>query len=459
MSFGNFLSAIGYGIMGFLYGGPVGAYIGFVVGFGISLAMDALAPDMPSPGQPNLSELSLPTADEGLNIPDILGTTKLSGNIFQYFGSNTVEVTEQMETGGKGGRGDTQTVVTGYKYYLSWAMGICLGPVDTLFSIYFGDILVYSGDLARPDNGLSIIDLTSATDPPTYDTRTGTRTTYTRTLDIALASRGYIAGGYQYVLWSDDDATVGFVDKLLQDSYTDYTVTAYMYRTFPQDGGVRTSPGKHVFSWTFDPVTKKNYIVVADPFDDLWLGWPPDYDQDKVQFTIMFEVDYEETYEIPSAAGPSSGTMYFYYGTDNQPVNAKMQVNIANTPPYRGLCYAFFDNVCIGNYNRMPAIKFVIGKFPEHSFNNQHRIGDFDYNPAHAIWYVKSDSRMAGLPEEYLDSISFNAAANILSTEGRGIGILFDRQQTAMAYITTILEHANAILRYSSSGDLKDEPK
>jgi len=28
-----------------------------------------------------------------------------------------------------------------------------------------------------------------------------------------------------------------------------------------------------------------------------------------------------------------------------------------------------------------------------------------------------------------------------------------------MAYITTILEHANAILRYSSSGDLKDEPK
>ena len=448
MSLGNFLSAIGYGIMGFMYGGPWGAAVGFVVGFGISLAMDALAPDMPSPGQPNLSELSLPTADEGLNIPDILGTTKLSGNTFQYFGNNTVEVTEEVETGGKGG-GDSETVTTGYKYYLSWAMGICLGPVDTLFSVYAGDSLVYEGDLPRPDSGVSVVTL-SALDVE-YGTRSGSVVGWTPALDTGLVSEGWTLGGYQYVLTDE------IVGGLIRLSFTTSTVTAYLHYTDPSDGVVYTSPGKPLLDYTLDSIAGTETWLVATPFDG-FMSWPPSNPVDRKNYKMSVIVNYTEEYAIPQA-GSDMGTMYFYYGNDSQPVNTKMQANIPNTPPYRGLCYAFFDNVYIGQYNRMPAIKFVVGKFPEHSFNNQHRIGDFDYNPAHAIWYVKSNSRMADLPEEYLDSISFNAAANTLATEGRGVSILFDRQQTAMAYISTILEHANAILRYSSSGDLKDEPK
>ena len=458
MSLGNLFSAIGYGIMGFLYGGPVGAAVGFVIGFGISLAMDALAPDMPSPGQPNLSELSLPTADEGINIPDILGTTKLSGNIFQYFGNNTVAITEEVETGGKGGS-DSETVTTGYKYYLSWAMGICLGPVDTLFSVYAGDHLVYEGDLPRPDSGVSVVTLAPL--DVEYDSRSGSSIGWSPPLDQALLSEGWVEGGYQYVISgvypSYEESFFGLLRSLIRLSFNSYLGIGFMHYTDPTDGVVYNSTGRNLLSWYEDPVSGRETWVLASPFDG-FMGWPPANPVDRKNYRFSMLVAYEEDYAIPST-GIAMGSMYFYYGTDNQAVNSKMKLNIPNTPPYRGLCYAFFNNVYIGQYNRMPSIKFVVGKFPEFSFNNQHRIGDFDYNPAHAIWHIKSNSRMANLPEEYLDSISFNAAANTLATEGRGVSILFDRQQTAMAYISTTLEHANAILRYSSSGDLKDEPK
>ena len=325
MSFGNFVSGVFGGIVGFFVGGPVGAAWGFGIGFGMSVAMDALAPDMPSPGQPQTAELAFPSAKEGLNIPDILGTTKLSGNIFQYFGSRVVEIKE--EGGGKGVGGDEYT--TGYHYYLSWAMGICLGSVDYLYAVYAGDDLIWTGELVRPTSG-----------------------------------------GLEIVPLGDE-------------------------------------------------VTKAEEIIGG------------------------------------SAGG--IGNMYFYFGTDDQTANSKMVGNISNTPPYRHLCYAFFDDNYIGNYNRLPAIKFIVGKFPQLTFNANEVIDTYDYNPAHAIWYIMTNELMANLPEEFMDEITFSDVADTLLSETRGISILFDRQQTALAYLENIMNHIGAIMRYACDGDLSDE--
>ena len=333
MSFSNFMSGVVGAIYGFIRGGLYGAAIGFVIGFGLSLAADAMAPDMPSPGQPQTSKLNFPSADEGINIPDVLGTTKLTGNFFQYFGNRTVEVKE--ETGGKGGGGEE--VVTGYKYYLSFAMGICLGPVDYLYAVYSGDELIWSGALQRPASGLEIVPLG---DPLPFK---------------------------------------------LGDAIVATTV------------GVSSTPATEI------------------------------------------------------------GNMYFYYGTDNQAINSKMAGDISNTPPYRGLCYAFFDDIYIGGYNRVPALKFVIGKFPQLSFNENEVIYTYDYNPAQAIWYVMTNDLMANLPEEFMDEVTFSDVADTLLAEERGVSILFDRQQTSLAYIETILNHVGGLVTYGCDSDLADE--
>ena len=334
MSFSNFLSGLAGAFYGFLQGGPPGAAVGFIIGFGMSVAADALAPDMPSPGQPQTSKLNFPSADEGINIPDVLGTTKLSGNFFQYFGNRKVEVKE--ETGGKGGGGEE--VVTGYKYFLSFAMGICLGPVDYLYAVYVGDDLLWSGALERPAGGLEIVPL------------------------------------------GDDIPVKGVLGAAIQ-------------------------------------------AVAMDA--------------------------------VTSSTNP--GNMYFYFGTDNQPTNSKMAGNIPNTPPYRGLCFAFFDDNYIGGYNRVPSIRFIVGKFPQLAFNENETIDDYDYNPSHAIWYIMTHDLMANLPEEFMDEITFSGVADVLLTEERGVSILFDRQQTSLAYIETILNHVGGIMQYGCDSNLADE--
>lgn len=329
MSFSNFMSGLLGAFYGFIKGGPPGAAIGFVVGFGLSLAADALAPDMPSPGQPQTAKLNFPSCDEGINIPDLLGTVKLSGNFFQYFGSRVVEVTE--EAGGKGGGGEEY--VTGYKYYLSFAMGIALGPVDYLYAVYSGDDLIWSGALQRPASGVEIVPL-----------------------------------------------------------------------------------GEHFTKFGLD---------------------------------IPIEDEQEPSTVV--------GNMYFYFGTDNQPTNSKMAVNISDTPPYRGLCYAFFDDVFIGGINRVPNITFIIGKFPQLSFNENETIDDYDYNAPHAIWYIMTNDLMANLPEEFMDSVTFSAVADTLLAEERGLSMLFDRQQTSLAYLETILNHVGGIMQYGCDSNLADE--
>ncbi|GAG70258.1 unnamed protein product, partial [marine sediment metagenome] len=70
----------------------------------------------------------------------------------------------------------------------------------------------------------------------------------------------------------------------------------------------------------------------------------------------------------------------------------------------------------------------------------------FDYNPAHAIWHILNT--MLGLPTSRMDSTSFLAAATTLYNEDRGISILFSKQDKAIDYIASILNHINGILYY-----------
>ena len=135
---GYFTGGYGWVLMGAALGAALGSYI------------DPVQADAPNAGQPAYGELEMTTASEGMVLPDALGTFKLVGNIFYYGGNRNVAVTEKVKSGGKGGGGSSKKVIVGYKYYLSWAVGICLGPVDQLLAVYRGDELVYQGPLDRP---------------------------------------------------------------------------------------------------------------------------------------------------------------------------------------------------------------------------------------------------------------------------------------------------------------------
>ena len=73
----------------------------------------------------------------------------------------------------------------------------------------------------------------------------------------------------------------------------------------------------------------------------------------------------------------------------------------------------------------------------------------FDYNPAHAIWYLLVQS---GFPENRINEESFLAAAITLYGEDRGISARLNASIDIKSIIMQILAHANGILTWGTDG-------
>lgn len=309
-------------VIGFFVGGPLGAVLGAAAGYGLGQVIGSMTPDAPAVGGPQIQQFVVSTSIEGIPITDLVGTSKMTGNLLWYGLDRTVELTEEAETGGKGG-GGSQEYTTGYEYYMTWAMGLCLGPVDKLLAVYKNDDLVWEGELERP-----------------------------------------VSGGME-------------------------TITLVVP---PEEG---------------------------ETADD----------------------------------SQTMGTMHFYFGTDDQVAQSVMNNNLPDptlSPDYRHLCYAFFDDCLMGEYNRMPVMKFVIQKCPVLDFSAGETINIYDYNPAHAVWYILE--KMTHLPTSFLDEEKFSEFAAGCESDHLGVSILFDKQTAALSYLEGIFGHVDGVMRYGVNG-------
>ena len=328
MSVGSIIGGVVGGIIGFVVSGfnPVGAYYGAALGFGLGMMIDPMMPDMSGLGMPKPGEAVM-SSEVGTPLADLAGTAEITGHLIFYGGERNEPVYTET-SGGKGGGGSEQQV-SGYKYYMSWGLGICSGEVDNLYAIY-------KNQDANP-------------------------------------------------VWPNVD----------------------------EDG-----------------------FVAAD-----WEG---------ISLPIS---GGQETITIDGV-----GSVEFYFGTDDQAANATVGTIISDSTlntPYRNMCWAFFDDCYIGEYNRTPTYKFVVKKMPSNAFNASHEIQTYNVNPAHAMWYILSN--LSGLPESWLHSADFSTLADTLFTESRGICLLFNKQQTVLNYLETINNHVDNILRFDSDG--KFHPK
>lgn len=151
----------------------IGAVVGIVVGvltFGIGLAAYAgtaglLAFSLSSAylnatyasKQGDLSgiksaaakEIEFTAASEAIAVPVIFGTSRVAGNILR-FDSDTfraVPVKETVEGGGGkgGGGGEDQEIITGYHYYLTYIVGLCVGPIDKVGKVWDGNNMLSIG--------------------------------------------------------------------------------------------------------------------------------------------------------------------------------------------------------------------------------------------------------------------------------------------------------------------------
>jgi len=156
MSVGGLLGAAAGGIIGFFIGGPAGAFMGASIGFSLGMMVDPVAPDVKSPGMA-VEPLQVTSNMIGTPIPDLLGTSKITGFLLSY-GLERAEPQYTKVSGGKGGGGKKSKELTGYKYYASWQLGICFGPADALYAVYKNDNdVVWEGELTRPAGGVETV--------------------------------------------------------------------------------------------------------------------------------------------------------------------------------------------------------------------------------------------------------------------------------------------------------------
>lgn len=159
MTTGQIVGGIVGAAIGFYFGGPQGAMMGASLGMMIGGMIDPMEADTPSIGQPEIqANTAISVAEEGQLVTEILGVGKTAGNIFFYGGERNEPIIAVQSYGGKGMGGqavpDDQAYVKEIIYYLTWAVGICMGPVDALLAIYRNNDLVWEGILEPNSDGL-----------------------------------------------------------------------------------------------------------------------------------------------------------------------------------------------------------------------------------------------------------------------------------------------------------------
>ena len=129
-------TVVGAVIGAFIPGGYVmlGATLGGMVGGLID------PPKGPKIEGPRINDLNVQTATYGAQIPIIKGTVATFGNIF-WVENNQIKETKKTESqGGKGGGGQETTT---YSYSATFALGVCLGPVDGIRRIWCSGKLIF----------------------------------------------------------------------------------------------------------------------------------------------------------------------------------------------------------------------------------------------------------------------------------------------------------------------------
>src|SRR5271170_5398783 len=83
---------------------------------------------------PRLADLSVQSSTYGQAISIVYGTMRFAGNVIW---STSLQETRhvQHESGGKGGGGGGATQ-TSYTYSVSFAVGLCVGPVSTVRRVW-----------------------------------------------------------------------------------------------------------------------------------------------------------------------------------------------------------------------------------------------------------------------------------------------------------------------------------
>jgi len=411
------------GVVGFVIGGFMGgpgfnlytAYVGFTIGYGIGSMIDPLDPDNDTGAPP---AWSLNEASKGMEVTDLLGISKIGGNILWY------------------GDKDRDKDDDEYTYQLTWWLGICKGPVDAILGVYRNGETVWQGYESLSDNPSGKVVLSMG------DGITGTNEKID-TVRFEYDSKNNSSKG-----WREQDGKV----RIKGWAFKNYTISPRSIVTAEAmcRGGVDRSTMTDIEFLSFwNGPTLEEYTLIT--FDT----WPDNcsFNDEYGKKDLFIWLTYVESFKETSTEGDQMGDVIFYFGTDDQVDTGSGSGR--PTANMRGLCWASFQHCYLGGTS-VPTMSFIVAKYPTFSTFTNTNIQVFDdYNPAHALYYMLTVP--GKMSTDFIDVPSLNTLADDLYIEDMGVSFLMEGGTKVFSYVESILQHIDATMTYKT--DASGNPK
>lgn len=288
-----------------------------------------------------IADFTVSTAEYGSAVPEILGTTRISGNVI-YYDDFTAHEHRETQRSGKGGH-SSKTVTISYTYTVAVILGLCEGPIQGLKRVWVGkDIYTYPNDTIQltlftgetnqkpwaytlgkhPDKALSysglaymagVIDLGDSGSMPNYNFEVVGKLTNT--------GDGIDVNPADYMRYILDKVGLSDVEIVGLDNYRQYCKAADMLISTPPDetsaksareiiNEIATLTNAYVF-WSNDTFK----IVPLDDRD--YTGWKPNR-------TILYDLSADDF--IPQ----SGGALVTYQRKDSSEVYNQYPVEFIN---------------------------------------------------------------------------------------------------------------------------------
>jgi Putative phage tail protein len=365
----------------------------------------------------SLGDFQFPTATEGRPIPVAFGTVKIGGGNTVWWGDlSTIQIKESS--------GLFSKTTVGWKYLIGVQYVLCQGQIDEFVSIecdakqipfasdtfsgdprtVFVDQNNFFGGTPNGQGGLrGFINLYRGSQVQNGDPYLSLKQTATAFQEGGTqpAFTGVGNGGLAFVSPGDSAVNETITITATGSTYTsDSTQPYYLAQEFSVVGSISGSMG----------------TAYADyAFGSAWIN-----------FTIQ------------------TGSIAFSPG-DHWTIGT---LTARQSPNYRGICYAVLVNFYVGISSSPRPFAFIVRRCPD-PLSMGPTIANLngDANGAFAIYDILTNDRYGlGVLPARIDATSFSYAATILATEGLGVSMLFDSQQTADQLIAEILRHIDGVV-------------
>lgn len=288
-----------------------------------------------------IADFTVSTAEYGSAVPEILGTTRISGNVI-YYDDFTAHEHRETQRSGKGGH-SSKTVTISYTYTVAVILGLCEGPIQGLKRVWIGkDIYTYPNDTIQltlfagetnqkpwaytlgkhPDKALSysglaymagVIDLGDSGSMPNYNFEVVGKMTDT--------GDGIDVNPADYMRYILDKVGLSDVEIVGLDNYRQYCKAADMLISTPPDETLAKSAREiinEIATLTNAYVFWSNDTFKIVPLDDRdYTGWKPNR-------TILYDLSADDF--IPQ----SGGALVTYQRKDSSEVYNQYPVEFIN---------------------------------------------------------------------------------------------------------------------------------